>query len=78
VTLGFYTAINHYSVYVHWKNKRHSADYFCRGLRMQRKTRDIGFDALDTGLKNARWLETLGYLNIQLGHTIGMGSEIGF
>jgi 8-hydroxy-5-deazaflavin:NADPH oxidoreductase len=47
-------------------------------IRMQRKTRDIGFDALDTGLKNARWLETLGYLNIQLGHTIGMGSEIGY
>ena len=39
----------------------------------------IGFDPVDSGpLKNARWLETLGYLNIQLGHTLGMGTDIGF
>lgn len=39
----------------------------------------IGFDAVDSGpLKNARWLETLGYLNIQLGYTLGMGTQIGF
>jgi predicted dinucleotide-binding enzyme len=41
--------------------------------------RDIGFDAVDAGpLKNARWLEALGYLNIQLGFTMKMGVEIGF
>ena len=41
--------------------------------------RDIGFDAVDAGpLKNARWLETLGYLNIQLGYAQNMGPAIGF
>lgn len=41
--------------------------------------RDIGFDAVDAGsLMNARWLETLGYFNIQLGYTLGMGTKIGF
>lgn len=40
---------------------------------------DIGFDAVDGGsLKNARWLESLGYFNIQLGYTLGMGTQIGF
>jgi hypothetical protein len=41
--------------------------------------RDIGFDPVDAGpLRNARWLETLGYLNIQLGFTQKMGTDIGF
>jgi len=41
--------------------------------------RGIGFDALDAGpLKNARLLEPLGYLNIQLGYVLGMGTQIGF
>jgi len=41
--------------------------------------RDIGFDPVDVGpLRNARWLETLGYLNIQLGHSQKMGTDIGF
>jgi predicted dinucleotide-binding enzyme len=41
--------------------------------------RDIGFDAVDAGpLKNARWLEALGYLNIQLGFSQKMGTDIGF
>jgi predicted dinucleotide-binding enzyme len=40
---------------------------------------DIGFDPVDAGpLRNARWLESLGYLNIQLGYVLGMGPEIGF
>jgi 8-hydroxy-5-deazaflavin:NADPH oxidoreductase len=40
---------------------------------------DIGFDAVNAGpLTNARWLETLGYLNIQLGYMLQMGTEIGF
>jgi len=26
----------------------------------------------------SRWLESLGYLNIQLGYALGMGPEIGF
>lgn len=40
---------------------------------------DIGFDAVDAGpLTNARWLETLGYFNIQLGYTLQMGTHIAF
>jgi len=40
--------------------------------------RDIGFDAVDAGpLQNARYLEPLGFLNIQLGHVVGLGSKIG-
>ncbi len=42
--------------------------------------RDIGFDAVDAGpLANARWLEAMGYLNIQLGFVInkGLGTAIG-
>lgn len=40
--------------------------------------RHIGFDAVDAGpLMNARWLETLGYFQIQLGYTLGMGTDIG-
>jgi 8-hydroxy-5-deazaflavin:NADPH oxidoreductase len=41
--------------------------------------RNIGFDSVDAGpLKNARWLESLGYLNIQLGYMLKMGTQIGF
>jgi len=41
--------------------------------------RDIGFDSVDAGpLKNARWMETLGYFNIQLGYALKMGADIGF
>jgi predicted dinucleotide-binding enzyme len=41
--------------------------------------RDIGFDPVDAGpLKNARWLESLGFLNIQLGYAQKMGPGIGF
>jgi predicted dinucleotide-binding enzyme len=43
--------------------------------------RDIGFDAVDAGpLVNARWLESMGFLNIQLGYVInkGLGAGIGF
>ncbi len=40
--------------------------------------REIGFDAVDAGpLKNARLLEPLAYLNIQLGYTLGLGTQIG-
>lgn len=39
----------------------------------------IGFDPVDAGpLRNARWLETLGFFNIQLGYVEKMGPEIGF
>jgi predicted dinucleotide-binding enzyme len=39
----------------------------------------IGFDAVDAGpLTNARWLETLGFFNIQLGYAQKMGPDIGF
>jgi predicted dinucleotide-binding enzyme len=43
--------------------------------------KDIGFDAVDAGpLANARLLEPLGFLNIQLGYVVnkGMGGGIGF
>jgi 8-hydroxy-5-deazaflavin:NADPH oxidoreductase len=40
--------------------------------------RAIGFDAIDAGpLSNARLLEPLGYLNIQLGYVLGLGTQIG-
>lgn len=39
----------------------------------------LGFDAVDAGpLENARWLETLGYLNIKLGYGQGLGPASGF
>jgi predicted dinucleotide-binding enzyme len=38
----------------------------------------IGFDPVDAGpLANARLLEPLGYLNIQLGYVLGQGTGIG-
>ena len=38
----------------------------------------IGFDAVDAGpLANARLLEPLGFLNIQLGYVLGLGTDIG-
>ena len=41
--------------------------------------RGIGFDAVDAGpLRNARLLEPLAFLNIQLGYALGMGTQIGF
>ena len=40
--------------------------------------REIGFDAVDAGpLKNARLLEPVALLNIQLGYALGMGTKIG-
>ncbi len=40
--------------------------------------RDIGFDAVDAGpLTNARWLEAMGYMQIQLGYALGLGADIG-
>jgi 8-hydroxy-5-deazaflavin:NADPH oxidoreductase len=40
--------------------------------------RDIGFDAVDAGpLQNARLLEPLALLNIQLGYVLGLGPDIG-
>jgi len=41
--------------------------------------RDIGFDAVDAGpLRNARWLETLAILTMQLGYKQDLGPAIGF
>jgi 8-hydroxy-5-deazaflavin:NADPH oxidoreductase len=41
--------------------------------------RDIGFDAIDAGpLKNARSLEALGFLHIQLGYQLGLGKGAEF
>ncbi len=41
--------------------------------------RSIGFDAVNAGpLQNARHLEALGFLNIQLGYVLGNGAMTGF
>ncbi len=41
--------------------------------------REIGFDAIDAGpLRNARYLEALGVLNIQLGYGQKLGTDSGF
>ncbi|ATB36571.1 hypothetical protein CYFUS_001986 [Cystobacter fuscus] len=41
--------------------------------------RELGFDPIDAGpLRNSRWLETLGYLNILLGCVQKLGPDIGF
>lgn len=41
--------------------------------------KDIGFETVDAGpLRNARLLEPLAYLNIQLGYVMGLGTQIGF
>ncbi len=41
--------------------------------------RDIGFETVDAGpLTNARLLEPLGFLNIQLADVLGQGTQIGF
>jgi hypothetical protein len=41
--------------------------------------RDIGFDPVNAGpLKNARLLEPLGVLNVQLGYVLGYGPQGGF
>lgn len=38
---------------------------------------EAGFDAVDSGpLKNARYIEPLGYLNIQFGYILGRGTQI--
>jgi len=58
---------------------------FCAGddpeakQEVQEIGRGLGFDAVDAGpLAAARWLEPLGYLNIQLAHTAGLGADSGF
>ena len=39
---------------------------------------DIGFDPVDAGpLQNARLLEPLALLNVQLGYELGLGREMG-
>ena len=39
--------------------------------------KEAGFDAIDSGpLKNARYIEPLGYLNIQFGYMLGRGTQI--
>ena len=43
------------------------------------RAKTIGFEAVDAGpLRNARLIEPLGYLNIQLGYMLKMGTDIGF
>ncbi len=39
----------------------------------------VPFQAVDAGpLKNAQWLESLAYLNMQLAFAVKMGPQIGF
>lgn len=51
-----------------------------RGLaRAGHEVRTTGKDSGDAGqLRNARWLEALGYLNILLGYVQKLGPDIGF
>ncbi len=45
---------------------------------VQGLARGIGFDAVDAGpLANARLLEPMAFLNIQMGFVLGLGGEIG-
>ena len=45
---------------------------------VQELARGIGFDAVDAGpLANARLLEPMAFLNIQMGFVLGLGTEIG-
>ncbi len=47
--------------------------------RVQKLGEDIGFDVVDAGkLKNARYLEALGMMNIDLGANQKLGEDIGF
>ena len=51
------------------------------GSALQRGLREGGHaaEAVDAGpLRNARYHEPLGVLNIQLGYGLGMGTEVGF
>jgi predicted dinucleotide-binding enzyme len=53
-----------------------SADAKATALELSRR---LGFDAVDAGpLTNARLLEPMAYLNIQLGYVLQMGPQIGF
>ena len=46
--------------------------------RVLQMARDIGFDAVDSGpLKNARWIEALAFLHIQLAFGLKMSPTIG-
>lgn len=45
--------------------------------KVKRLATEIGLSAVDAGpLKNARYLEPLGFLNIQFGYVLGQGTEI--
>ncbi len=47
--------------------------------RVLELAKEIGFDPVDAGpLRNAIWLEALGYFNITLGYRLDMGPDIGF
>lgn len=55
-----------------------AADNAAAKLAVLELANAIGFDAVDAGsLSNARLLEPLGYLNIQLGYVLGLGTQIG-
>lgn len=47
--------------------------------RVLELARDIGFDAVDAGpLENARYVEPMAFVNMQLGYAMGLGTDIGF
>jgi hypothetical protein len=46
---------------------------------VMRLGKDIGFEPIDAGpLKNARYLEPMATLIIDLGYVLGMGTNIGY
>lgn len=55
-----------------------AADHETAKLTTLELAKSIGFDAIDAGpLANARLIEPLGYLNIQLGYVLKLGTQIG-
>lgn len=59
--------------------KGHVGSALARGFGRAHLAREIGFDAVDSGpLKNARYLEPLAALNIQLGYAQKLGTDVGF
>lgn len=55
-----------------------AADHAASKLVVLELATAIGFEAVDAGpLANARLLEPLGFLNIQLGYVLGLGTQIG-
>ena len=54
-----------------------ASDHDAAKAKVMEMAADAGFDPVDAGpLRNARYLEPLGYLNIQFGYMLGHGTQI--